>query len=118
MSGFLSRSAPWCSALFSGVLYALAFPGFDLFPLAFIFLLPLLSALERSRAGSFSLFLTFGASSYLVLLYWMPRVMIRYGGMSMGLSVLAFLMVTGILSLITAAAGWGSRARNYCRPPR
>jgi len=107
MSGFLSQSSPWFSALFSGVLYALAFPRFDLFPLAFIFLLPLLSALERSRAGSFSLFITFGASSYLVLLYWMPRVMIRYGGMSMGLSVLAFLMVTGILSLITAAAGWG-----------
>ncbi|HDP95573.1 MAG TPA: apolipoprotein N-acyltransferase [Candidatus Aminicenantes bacterium] len=101
------RALPWLAAVASGVLYALAFPRFDLFPLAFIFLLPLLAALDHTPLNAFSLFLVFGATAHLVLLYWMPRVMIRYGGMSVALSILAFLMVAAILSLVTAIAGWG-----------
>lgn len=100
------RALPWLAAVASGVLYALAFPRFDLFPLAFVFLLPLLAALDHTRVNAFFLFLVFGAAAHLVMLYWMPRVMIRYGNMSMALSILAFLMVAGILSLVTAIAGW------------
>jgi len=107
MMPLFRRAAPWLAALSSGVLYALAFPRFNLFPLAFVFLLPLLAALDRSRAKSLPLFAVFGVAAHLVMLYWMPRVMTRYGGMSTTLSILAFLMVVAILSLLTAVAGWG-----------
>ena len=103
----LHLALPWLGALASGVLYALAFPRFDFQVLAFVFLFPLLAALEHPRVNAFLAFLAFGAAAHLVMLYWMPRVMIRYGGMNLALSLLAFLMVAGILSLVTAAAGWG-----------
>ena len=101
------RLSPFLAAAASGVLFAISFPNFNIFPLAFVFLLPLLIALERTRARAFGMFLIFGITAYLILLYWMPRVMIRYGGMSPALSVLAFLLVVILLSLVTAVAGWG-----------
>ncbi len=88
------------------LLYALSFPKFGVFPAAFFFLIPLLIILERhKKPKSFLLFFVFSFFSYLVILYWIPRVMVQYGGMGRTLSVLGLLLLAAFLSLFTGLAG-------------
>ena len=93
----------------SALLYALSFPKSPLFFLGFFFLIPMLYALDRKgkgkTTGGFFLFFTFSFLSYLVILYWIPRVMVRYGGMGQTLSILGLIMLAAALSLFNGIAG-------------
>lgn len=102
----------------SAFLYALSFPKFSLFFLGFFFLIPLLYLLENDKIREsreqqqkgpkqrgFLPFFIFAFISYLIILYWIPRVMIRYGGMSKGLSILSLIILAAFLSLFHGIAG-------------
>ena len=55
--------------------------------------------------NAFWLFFRFSFLSYLLILYWIPNVMVRYGGMSQTLSILAVILLAAFLSLFTGGAG-------------
>ncbi len=86
--------------------YGLAFPKLQIYFLAFFFLVPLLLALEeQSRAGAFSVFFCFSFFSNLILLYWIPRVMVRYGGANWVLGISGLIVLAAYLALYTGLAG-------------
>jgi apolipoprotein N-acyltransferase len=58
----------------------------------------------RKQRG-FLPFFIFAFVSYLIILYWIPRVMIRYGGMSEALSILSLIILAAFLSLFHGIAG-------------
>jgi apolipoprotein N-acyltransferase len=102
----------------SALLYALSFPKFSLFFLGFFFLIPLLYLLDkeknresqeqqqkRRKQRGFLPFFIFAFISYLIILYWIPRVMIRYGGLSKGLSIVSLIILAAFLSLFHGFAG-------------
>jgi len=92
--------------LASALAYGLAFPSPGLAPLAFVFLVPLLCAVEDRRpAASFSRFFLFSLAAQLILLYWIPRVMVRYGGTSWPLGVAGLLSLAVFLSVFSGLAG-------------
>lgn len=103
------------TAVLSALLYALSFPKFSVFFLGFFFLIPLLHLLDKDKIreqqqkqrkqSGFLLFFIFAFISYLIILYWIPRVMIRYGGMSKGLSILSLIILAAFLSLFHGIAG-------------
>jgi apolipoprotein N-acyltransferase len=87
-------------------LHAASLPKFDLFFFGFIFLIPLIHALETQKVkNAFWLFFRFSFLSYLLILYWIPNVMVRYGRMSQTLSILAIILLAAFLSLFTGGAG-------------
>ncbi len=89
----------------SGVLLASLFPDISLSALAFFALLPLFHLLERAR-GKSRFFLPYGALVifFLTLLYWIPRVMVVFGGLAWVLSVLLYLVLCLWLALYYAPA--------------
>jgi len=85
-----------------------SFPKIQLSGLAFIFLVPLLLALEGKKpAAVFRIFFCFSALSYLIILYWIPRVMVQYGGTSWPLGIVGLVCLAAYLSLISGLAGIG-----------
>ena len=105
-------------AVLSALLYALSFPKFSVFFLGFFFLIPLLYLLDkeknreslekqqkRRKQRGFLPFFIFAFISYLIILYWIPRVMIRYGGLSKGLSIVSLIILAAFLSLFHGFAG-------------
>jgi apolipoprotein N-acyltransferase len=76
--------------------------------LAFVFLVPLLLALEGKKAAAvFRVFFCFSFLSYLIILYWIPRVMVQYGGTSWPLGLIGLVCLAAFLSFISALAGVG-----------
>lgn len=72
----------------------------------FIFLVPLLGALRgRGAAAAFVLFFAFAFLSRMLLLYWIPRVMVRYGGASPLLGVTGLVALCLFLALFCGLAG-------------
>ncbi len=55
--------------------------------------------------NAFWLFFRFSFLSYLLILYWIPNVMVRYGKMSKTISILGFILLAAFLSLFTGGAG-------------
>lgn len=51
------------------------------------------------------MFFLFSFLSYLIMLYWIPNVMVQYGGMSKGLGILGIIILGSFLSLFHGAAG-------------
>lgn len=49
----------------------------------------------------------FSAVSYLIILYWIPRVMVQYGGTSWPLGIIGLACLAAYLSLISGLAGIG-----------
>ena len=101
------RGGPWLAAL-SGLLLALSYPHADLGPLALLALVPLLLALGRGEGGvgaGFRLGLLCGVVFFAALLYWIPVVMVTYGGLSWALGILAFSPLVLYLALYTALFG-------------
>lgn len=91
------------AAGFSGLLLVLAFPRFDLGPLAFFALVPLLFALYGERPQkAFGMGLLTGCLFYLVSLSWMTHTMTVYGGLSWPVSVLVLFALAFYLSLYFA----------------
>ncbi len=100
-------------AIVSGLIYAAAFPKWDLHFLIFIFMLPLLFSGKRlsdsknfSFLKSFRLFLIAGTSANIVLLYWIPEVMIKYGNAPYAIGVLALILLSALLAVFPGLAGY------------
>ncbi|MBW2040121.1 MAG: apolipoprotein N-acyltransferase [Deltaproteobacteria bacterium] len=93
-------------AALSGALLALSFPIFDLWPLAWFFLVPLFLC-TRGKDGKDAFFLgTFaGVIAYLGLLYWIVVAVHRYGNIPLFLAIPILLLLVLYLSLY-----WGGFA--------
>ena len=91
----------------SGLLCATAFPPWDLGPLAFLGLVPLFLALEGTSPGQAAwLGYAGGLSFYLAAIWWVINTMTTYGRMPLVLSLVALLLLCGVLAGYTAAFAW------------
>jgi apolipoprotein N-acyltransferase len=87
----------------SGLLLAVTFPRPDLFPLAWVALVPLLLVMRhRPFAAGFKA----GAVFFAIVLYWLNIVMTTYGGLPLILSLVAYLFLVAYLALYFALATW------------
>lgn len=90
-------------AVLSGALTALSQPKFNLSFLAWISLIPLLAIiLKKTLKQSFILGLIAGFSHYAILIYWIPSVPAHYGGVSVGLSIIIYILLVLFLALYWA----------------
>lgn len=101
----------------SGILLAFAFPPFDLYPLAWFALLPLLMAIyEKSLRVSFLLGSLAGLVFFLCTIYWVFHSVYFYGNVPMALSILIVILLCAYLGLYTGlfsiAFTFFSRASN------
>jgi apolipoprotein N-acyltransferase len=73
-----ARTAPFVWAAFGGVLYFLGYVGYGIWPLVFVFLVPLWRALEyvrlHGRSGSIRIGLVFGLAAYAGGFSWLWRI--------------------------------------------
>ncbi|MCX6557933.1 MAG: apolipoprotein N-acyltransferase [Candidatus Aminicenantes bacterium] len=86
--------------------YGLAFPKAQIAFLAFGFLIPLLLLSEKQTKGR--TFLIFFSSAFLynlIILYWIPRVMVQYGGTTVALGITGLVCLVAFLSLFPGLAG-------------
>lgn len=87
----------------SGALTALSYPKFNLSFLAWISLIPLLFVLsKKTPKQSFVLGLIAGLSFNAILIYWIPDVPAHYGNLSVGMSLIIYLIFVLYLSLFWA----------------
>jgi len=71
-----------------------------------VFLLPLLRAIENKQPlAQFRIFFCFSFVSYLIILYWIPRVMVKYGGASWILGMVGLIALAAYLSIYSGLAG-------------
>lgn len=104
-----SAFRPALLAIFSGLLITLAFPKADLSFLAWIALIPLLTALEgQSPRNAFKLGLVCGSVAYAGLLYWVIIVMTEYGHLPLYAGIPLWLLLSGWLALFYGAAAWAT----------
>ncbi|MBD1401648.1 apolipoprotein N-acyltransferase [Pelovirga terrestris] len=90
-------------AALSGGLLALSFPRPDLYPLAWVALVPLLLVMEkRPFASGFAA----GATFFAVVLYWLNIVMTTFGGLDPFSSLGAYLLLVAYLALFFGSATW------------
>ncbi|HWT81942.1 MAG TPA: apolipoprotein N-acyltransferase [Candidatus Methylomirabilis sp.] len=91
-------------ALGSGLLCALAFPLWDIGPIAFFGLVPLFLAVEETTPWQ-ATWLGYGAglTFYLAIIWWVINTMTTYGQMSLPLSLVALLLLCGVLAGYWAA---------------
>lgn len=90
-------------ALSCGIITVLSFPKFNLSFFCWISLIPLLFIiLEKSPKQSFLLGLLAGFSFYATLIYWIPSVPSHYGGISVGLSFIIYIIFALFLALFWA----------------
>ncbi|MEA3544117.1 MAG: apolipoprotein N-acyltransferase [Thermodesulfobacteriota bacterium] len=87
----------------SGLLLAAAFPRPDLFPLAWVALVPLLLVMRHRPYASG---LTAGAVFFATVLYWLNFVMTTYGGLQPVFSLLAYLFLIIYLAFYFGLATW------------
>ncbi len=103
-------------ALTSGVLTALSAPKFGLSFFAWISLIPLLWAiLKKTPAQSFLLGLIAGFSYNAILVYWIPAVPAHYGNLSIGISIIIYILLVLFLGLYWAVFCllWSKIARSF-----
>ncbi|MFQ6037685.1 MAG: apolipoprotein N-acyltransferase [Candidatus Aminicenantales bacterium] len=94
-------------ALLSGILTALAFPKFGLSFLAWVSLLPVLFVLgAQPPKASFFTGLVAGIGFNALLIYWIPAVPAHYADMSIGLSVIIYLLFVGYLAMFWGIFAW------------
>jgi apolipoprotein N-acyltransferase len=92
--------------LTASLAYGLAFPKAQLSFLAFFFLITLLLAVEKQTSGrTFLIFFSFAFCSNLIILYWIPRVMVQYGGATVILGVTGLICLAAFFSLFPGLAG-------------
>ncbi len=90
-------------ALLSGLLSAVAFPKFNLSFFIWIAIIPFLFIIsKKTPKQSFLLGMVAGFSFYAVLLYWIPDVPAHFGDLSIGLSILIYIVFMLVLSLFWA----------------
>ncbi len=91
------------SAGLSGLLLAAAFPRPDLYPLAWVGLLPMLLTMRRRP---FAAGFTCGLFFFGAVLYWLNIVMTTYGGLAPIFSLLAYFFLLVYLALYFAVPVW------------
>ncbi len=91
-------------AVASGVLYFLSFPKTGVWPLAWVFCIPLLVAVEHAGTRkAFLLGLAAGVTAWGGVLYWIALVMNTYGGLNFAASVAVLSVLLVYLALYFAA---------------
>ena len=87
--------------LVSGIGICLAFPGFSLYPLAWVTLAPYLQFLleTSSRRRVLAGHLIFSSLYFGGVLYWIPRVLVEYGNLDWFTSALIFGLMVLVLDL-------------------
>jgi apolipoprotein N-acyltransferase len=106
-------------AALSGLLLVLSFPKFGHGALAWLALLPLLSALPgTSGRRAFRLGYVTGAVSGLGLLYWTALVVRQFGGLSLPVSTAVMTLLCLAVALFPSIFGWlvALWVRRYGRP--
>ena len=94
-------------AVASGLLCAIAFPPWDAGLIAFVGLVPLFLALEGTTPRQAAwLGYAAGLSFYLATIWWVINTMTTYGRMPLALSLVALLLLCGVLAAYTAAFAW------------
>jgi apolipoprotein N-acyltransferase len=102
----------------AALLLVVSFPDFNLWPLAWVGLVPLICAVARRRRGpqSFLLGWTTGALFFYGSCYWLTHAMVHYGGIPRWLAYLLLIpapLITGLfpalwcLALARTSARWG-----------
>jgi len=90
-------------ALFGGGLFVLSFPSFDIFPLAWFALAPLLVILyDRPKGEAFKAGLSFGIVYFFGTVYWIYHSINHFGSIAFVPSLLIVLILSLYLSLYTA----------------
>ena len=107
-------------AVGSGLLCSIALPPWDLEPIAFVGLVPLLLGLEGATPRRAAwLGYAAGLSFYLATIWWVINTMTTYGQMPLVLSLVALLLICGVLAGYTAAlAGLLVAGRRSLKLPR
>ena len=106
--------------LVSGVGICLAFPGFSLYPLAWVALAPYLQFLlgASSRRRVLAGHLIFSSLYFGGVLYWIPRVLVEYGNLDWFTSALVFGLMILLLDLFLLPFSLLTHtvARKVCKP--
>ena len=103
----LPQAARLGSAVASGVACALAFPPWDVGPIAFVGLVPLFLTLEGTTPRQAAwLGYAAGLSFYLATIWWVINTMTTYGRMPLGLSLVVLALLCGVLAGYTAGFTW------------
>jgi apolipoprotein N-acyltransferase len=113
LSGFPVRffDRPGLLAIASGVMVALSFPNSGLSFLAWIALIPLLTALEEaSLPSAFRLGFTCGLIAYAGILYWINIVITEYGHLPWAASIPLYLTLVAWLGMFYGLATLVARA--------
>ncbi len=93
----------------AGILYALAFPFFGIWPLAWIFAVPLLFSVQGVSPGrAFLSGMISGLIAWAGVLYWIALVMSTYGGMGLFTATLLLLLLLAYLALYFGAFAWAA----------
>ncbi len=96
-------------ALTAGVLYAVAFPTYNLWPLAWVWAYPLLYLLEGTRPAERFLYgMASGFVAWAGILYWIAYVMETYGGMGLFPAALLLFALLLFLSLYFGVFAWAA----------
>jgi apolipoprotein N-acyltransferase len=103
MNTFINKNKDMFLASISGVLLFLGFPQFNLYPLSWIALAPLLIALrDKNAMSSFHLGLLTGFIYFVGTIYWVYHSMHFYGGLPLLLSILLMLLLSFSQALYTS----------------
>jgi len=99
----LKKLYDYLPAIVSGVLIVLAFPVFDLYPLAWVALIPLLLSLwKKTPAEALQTGFVFGIVYFFGTLYWIYHSIHFYGGVSFVASIAIVILLCCYLSMYTA----------------
>lgn len=94
-------------AILAGLLYAVSFPLYSLWPLAWVWAVPLLFILKDvSAKESFLYGVVAGLVAWAGILYWIAYVMNTYGGMGLLPAAFLLLLLVTYLSLFFGGFAW------------
>ncbi len=97
-------------AVLAGLLYAVSFPLYSIWPLAWVWAVPLLFLMKEVSAGQAFLYgMIAGVVAWSGVLYWIAYVMNTYGGMGLLPAAFLLLLLVAYLSLYFGAFVWLGR---------
>jgi apolipoprotein N-acyltransferase len=96
-------------AVLSGIVLALAFPRFDFNLMAWVALVPLLSAIDgASPRETFALGWLQGFACNVIGLYWITITLHTFAGVRIELAVLPMLLLAAVVAIYTGVAVWAA----------